>query len=171
MPGRSGPGPIPRAEGPRAPRQRLLRSPCQATWAVVACPTQQHSQLRLCGQLETSLQDRCLASLGPGARWDALFWAAHPVRPGWLAFGLQRVVGDHRTAAVVGVACDPLEYVTEGAVAIDEVVSADDRETIEAWPGESDVGRDRAVRGMEVYEPRTDTCRSALAATSCSSLR
>jgi hypothetical protein len=35
-----------------------------------------------------SLQDRCQARLGLGARRAALFWAAHPVRV-WLTFGLR----------------------------------------------------------------------------------
>jgi len=42
-------------------------------------------------------QDRRLARLGPGARWAALFWAAHPCPRVWLTSGL-RPVG-HRDEA------------------------------------------------------------------------
>jgi len=40
--------------------------------------------------LETSLQDRCLARLGPGVRRRALHAAAHQVSV-WLSSGLQSV--------------------------------------------------------------------------------
>ena len=43
-----------------------------------------------------SLQGRCLARLGPGARRDALFWAAHPLAV-WLTSGLQ--LAGHRDEA------------------------------------------------------------------------
>ncbi len=36
-------------------------------------------------------QDRRLARLGPGARREALFWAAHLLLRVWLTFGLQPV--------------------------------------------------------------------------------
>ncbi len=47
--------------------------------------------------LETSLQDRCLARLGPGVRREALHAAAHLCFLVWLSFGLQSV--GHRDEA------------------------------------------------------------------------
>lgn len=57
----------------RGVTRRSRKAPRKAEGALMGGVSAAHS-----GLLETRRQGRCLARLGPGARRDALHWAAYP---------------------------------------------------------------------------------------------